>query len=64
MESNVVYPTPPAFNRFGESQIERVYEPLVAPNQQIPQYHASQIYMNSTRPDSLIQVQAPVIYKS
>lgn len=36
VESNVAYPPPPAFNKFGESQIERVYEPLVAPNQQPP----------------------------
>ncbi len=63
-EINSAYPPPPAINKFGESQIERVYEPLVAPNQQPPQYNTNQVYINSTRPESKVQVQAPVTYQS
>lgn len=31
VETNVTYPQPP-LNRFGESQVERIYKPIVAPN--------------------------------
>ena len=60
--NNASYP-PPALNKFGESQIERVYEPIVPPNQQPPQYTANQVYVNSTRPTFEAQYQPPVVYQ-